>query len=98
MEQIKNIIEKVFADKNIDYENINIYDNILAILRRYVKNIERIDLQKNVLSIYIDSTVYRNELQMRKLQILEDLNNSKNLILNEKKIKDIKFLNKGRKI
>jgi urate oxidase len=98
MESIKNIIEKVFADKNIQYKNISIYDKILGVLRRYIPKIEEINLNqnnnKNILEIEIESAVYRNEIQMRKSQILRDLDS---LDLGDLKIKDIKILIKGRR-
>jgi hypothetical protein len=97
MEQIKNIIEKVFADKNINYQKISVYDRILSVLRRYAQNIEQINIKHNVLCIYIESAVYRNEIQMRKNQILEDLNSQEGFESEDTKIKDIKILIKGRR-
>lgn len=97
MEQIKNIIEKVFADKNIQYKNISLYDNLLKVIRRYVPKIDEINLKDNVLLLEIESAVYRNEIQIRKSQILEEINSLDFLITENIKIKDIKILIKGRR-
>lgn len=97
MESIKNIIEKVFADKNIQYKNISIYDKILGVLRRYIPKIEEINLKDGVLLLEIESAVYRNEIQMRKNQILQDINSLDFSDSGDIKIKDIKISIKGRR-
>jgi hypothetical protein len=69
------------------------YDIIINLLQKYISSIEDISLKDGILYLEVMSNIHRFELNVRKKQILMELNKLNIRI----KIKDLKIISKGQK-
>lgn len=93
MKQINTILTKYFLEKNINCQKMSEYDIIINLLQKYIASIEDISFKDGILSLEVMSNIHRFELNVRKKQILMELNK-----LNIRtKIKDLKIITKGQK-
>ena len=93
---IQGIISQVLANNNLDSENMSRYDRFLSVLKKYAKDIEIRDFQNSTLFVEVASTVYSNEINMRKRAIIKDLNQYSRDKNDNITVRDIKILIKGR--
>ena len=96
LKSIQSIIDQVLANSHLDSENMSRYDRFISVLKKYAKEIEIRDFAKNTLFIEVVSTVYANEINMRKRAIIQDLNQYSRDRNDNILVKDLKILIKGR--
>ena len=99
MKSIKDIISTVLEQNRLDSKNMNRYERFLNVLKLYAKDIEirDFDFSNQILYVEVESTIYSNELNIRKKNIIKELNQYSRDKNDNITIKDIKILIKGRR-
>ncbi|MCP4481799.1 MAG: DUF721 domain-containing protein [bacterium] len=84
------------SNNHLDSAGMSRYDRFLTVLKRYAKAIEILDFSNGTLFLEVASTVYSNEITMRKFSIIKDLNQYSKDNNDNITVRNIKILVKGR--
>ncbi len=93
LNSIKNIIQNILANRGENAQNK--IDKIVGVFEDFrIREVNIVDYQAKILTIEIESSIYKNEIQIKKNNIINAINK---LHLEDISVSDIKILIKGRR-